>query len=816
MSFSTPPRWNLSPVQCRALFLGVLVLGAGLRLYNLGEPSLWYDEACLFETAHTFDLRCTFMDPAENMDPPLMLAAARLWEYPARAAGLDPLSKTYDFYLRLFPCFLGILSIGLVAGVCRAWTGDSTLAVFAAFLYAISPFQIYYAQEFRSYAVTVPLALAGLIALRGALAENRLRWWLALVAVEVLLVYNHFFNFSLIFSINVFFVIYFALETRLRNRALLAKWTASQAAVVVLLLPALHMMRVADKIFMNLKYPFYPPPEWKTGLITFKAFFAGYAPSVLAYQMLFVTAAVLAAIGAASFARRRQWPPLFLFGLLLALPIAASIFVWQHRDFPMYAHRLYVVSGVMAAVFAANGLRALPFRKLAWGSGAVMLVFTSVCLADHYALRLHPFIMHRLAVWDKVQIREAADYIKQHRLPQDGIGHVSHFTHLPFNHYLGREGQFSVAVTQFEIDDFVASQGNEPLFRNLNLVPSLVTEEEQQINRLWFVESCGITFNFPNRGDPIREWLNARYVILERVEFDGLVLTLYDADPAKRRQVFAERRTDDGTSPLPVYRTRDKQTFMPAVTHKSGVRASSNEPWEVRLVEKEGGQIEACISSAVRRELDYQLVQASLLIPPLAFQFEDYHSDLWRQIARPVRENLALHYANAVSLLAYMQQDGPKQAFVYRNIELDAGAYDMYAMMLIDPDNANVTRGDAFFYVDGAKIGAVRGNEPGSKPGWQWRRVGAFRSDGAPARMTVVARNPEQRVARVDLGRVAFVPSGERAVDSAGRLTVEPGVPASVPVGPAPAEGQRVVLFEAVDQTRHDVRSLRFILTPQK
>ncbi|HUW61438.1 MAG TPA: glycosyltransferase family 39 protein [Candidatus Bathyarchaeia archaeon] len=823
-----PGRWELSTRQRRILLAAVFVLGAGLRLYHLGERSLWYDEAFMFQTSHGFDLHGTFMDSTQNMDPPLMLAAARFWEYPARVAGLDRTSKVYDYYLRLFPCLLGILSIGLVAGVCRAWAADATLSVFAAFLYAISPFQVYYAQEFRSYALTVTLALAALLALHGALTRGRLRSWLALVALEVLLVYNHFFSLSLIVSINAFFAVYFILETRLRDRALFIKWTASQAIVVVLLLPALYMMRVADKMFVNLKYPWYPPPEWKTGLITFKDFFAGYSPNVLTYHTLFVAAAALALVGAVAFARRRQWRALFLFGILLALPIVASIIVWQNREFPMYAHRLFIVSGVMAALFAANGLRSLPSPKAAFPCGALVLILTVPCLSDYYAQRIHPMTMHRLAIWDKVQNREAAVYINKHRRPGDGIGHLTHFTYFSFSHYIDGMRQFLVAVTRFEIDDFVAAMGNEPLLKNVGLLPSLMVDEESGLKRLWFVETNGITFNFPQRGDPIRAWLDERYTVLERVRFDGITLTLYDLDLNKREQVFADRLADDGKAAMPVYRVNtnaaaDQKADRASPTLKQpcpvvGLDAASAEPqWEVRLEKTAPCQFQALISSSIGRELDCRIVEADLLVPPLAFRNTDYNCDVWRQEVKPAYDNLALAYNNDFSIFAYMVGDGAQGAAIYRDVQLDSGAFDVYALVLSDARTDNEWCADAVFYMGDAEIRTVRGNDPSlGASGWYWRHAGRIESNGSPSRLTIVAQNPGLQTARFDMGYVAFVPAGEHPERRAMHVTVDANTPRSVPLDVPPVEqGRRVVLFEAADPIQRDARSILFMLTPQ-
>ena len=77
--------------------------------------------------------------------------------------------------LRLLPAFFGVLGVALTFFVGRLILKDDRSALFGAFLFAISPFQVFYAQELRAYTLLAALCLIALIFLWKSLYENR--WW---------------------------------------------------------------------------------------------------------------------------------------------------------------------------------------------------------------------------------------------------------------------------------------------------------------------------------------------------------------------------------------------------------------------------------------------------------------------------------------------------------------------------------------------------------------------------------------------------------------------------------------------------------------
>lgn len=132
----------------------VIALAAGLRFYQLGSQSLWADEgnsAALASRAFAQIAR----DAANDIHPPLYYWLLHVW------TALFGASETA---LRAFSAMCGVLVVAVTFEIGRRtfglWTG-----LIAAFIAAISPFQIYYSQEARMYALlALEAALSVLLA----------------------------------------------------------------------------------------------------------------------------------------------------------------------------------------------------------------------------------------------------------------------------------------------------------------------------------------------------------------------------------------------------------------------------------------------------------------------------------------------------------------------------------------------------------------------------------------------------------------------------------------------------------------------------
>ena len=169
-----------------------LVLLAGLalalRLWQLGQPSLWHDEALELERSLASLPRLLAGRPIDQ-DPPL---AALIWRFWILAGGGPGAAlATSEWWLRLPSALVGAATAPLAG----AWAGrrfGSRAGWLCGLLMAIAPVQVYYGQELNQYAA-IPLAtLALLIAWEAVLARGRARDWRRLGLVSALALLCHY------------------------------------------------------------------------------------------------------------------------------------------------------------------------------------------------------------------------------------------------------------------------------------------------------------------------------------------------------------------------------------------------------------------------------------------------------------------------------------------------------------------------------------------------------------------------------------------------------------------------------------------------
>lgn len=513
--------------RIRAWLFLIVVLGALLRLYGLGSQSLWFDEAASIHLSQYVTLDGTFFSPEHNIEPPMIAALTRLWLAVLHAiAPVPATSGCSDFLIRLLPCFFGVLAIPLVFLCGYALLRNERAALIASFLFAISPFHIYYAQELRVYTVYVVLSLGALYFLLAALERGYWRYWAGLALCEAVLMYSHFISAWTLLIFNAWMAI-----RMWRRRAMIPRWIVSQAAAGMLMLPALWQLYTAYGIVKRIEIPWYPDTTWKSGLITFKTFFAGYGPAVWAYWALFVMAAALLLLGLVSMARHRR--AALLIGLLAVVPIIANVILWKDRVFSFYEHRLFIFSGVAALFAIAWAIATLRPRALGMATLALFAAFTVPCLRDFYLHRLHPVNTHRLGVYDKGDFRGAAEYIQDHWQTDDLVCHGNHFSMYSMRYYLDAP-QVRLGTQDWEAALLTKTHGNEALLYEHDIMPRRVETATKDANRLWFIESQGLTFEYKPLTQPIRDWLDAHFDRADEREFHGITVTLYS-----RRKVDA-------------------------------------------------------------------------------------------------------------------------------------------------------------------------------------------------------------------------------------------------------------------------------------
>jgi hypothetical protein len=229
-------------VWVNLLLACVLFLALALRLYRIQGQSLWNDEGTSVALAAR-SLADITAGAANDIHPPLYYYLLHFW---MQIVGNNELA------VRSLSALLGTLLVLLTFALGHLLGGDAT-GLLAALFAALSPFQIYYSQEARMYALSAFLGAISMVALlrlllAGCLQDTaKQRFWpfFGYVLSTILLLYSHYFAATLIVVQNLVFLWWWLSACRAfidgTGKAVrlgpLLRWVTLQAIVGISYLP---------------------------------------------------------------------------------------------------------------------------------------------------------------------------------------------------------------------------------------------------------------------------------------------------------------------------------------------------------------------------------------------------------------------------------------------------------------------------------------------------------------------------------------------------------------------------------------------------
>ena len=221
---TTTPSSRSSSLLSSVLLLAILLLAFGLRCYRLGDQSVWWDEG-LAAWAARQSLTASGQWTSADVHPPLYFWLLHFWRMG---------SGDSEFGLRFLSVIVGVLTAAAIYQLGRALAGPQ-VGLLAALLVGISPFDVWWSQEMRMYALA---ALWASLTLWAAV-----RFWDSESAISgvsyVLLaaagLYTLYLQASVLVVVNLAWLWMLA-HSRRRWREL-ACWGVAQVAVLVLFAP---------------------------------------------------------------------------------------------------------------------------------------------------------------------------------------------------------------------------------------------------------------------------------------------------------------------------------------------------------------------------------------------------------------------------------------------------------------------------------------------------------------------------------------------------------------------------------------------------
>jgi len=219
MSRDPIPRHRMRPGQCRWFLVGLILVAFVLRVYNLGGPELWFDEAIsanISALGWVGALAHVRAEPFEH--PPVYYLSLYPWQR---------LTGTSEFALRFFSVFWGVLYLPLLYVLVKR-LANAALAQLAMLLATFSPFLVAYSQETRMYTLLPCLALLLLLSFNRALQRgDRPGWWLVYGVLLAVGIATQYF-FALLWLATM---VYLILEWRKRREVW--RWAVAVQALVM-------------------------------------------------------------------------------------------------------------------------------------------------------------------------------------------------------------------------------------------------------------------------------------------------------------------------------------------------------------------------------------------------------------------------------------------------------------------------------------------------------------------------------------------------------------------------------------------------------
>jgi mannosyltransferase len=443
----------------------VVAVGLALRLYTIGEKSLWIDESFSIWTAsQPLDALWRFTVQLDQ-HPPLYYTLLHFW----LALGDS------ETIVRGFSALWGVLMLPIMYLISER-VGGRALGLLSTLLLAISPLHIWFAQQARMYTMLTFFAGMAILCMLHLIEEqtgdrrqetgdnnvgrsvlmslaSRLvsyRWWMGFVVFTTLTMLGHntavFFPVAAgLFAAGAFGIP--ALYRRLRPtndqrpttndqrpsnpisqpptpspQRQLWTWTTGLGVALLLWLPWLPSFLIQSRRVDNEFW--IQPPTVKSVLEHWRNLGSAFAPGGALLVPLVLAFVGLALLGA--WRLRRRPAVLLLLVLLLLVPFAGSLLVSLRR--PIFYTRTLIWTSIPLYVLMAAGLLQMRWRALIGIAMLLLVLLNAGSLWGYYRY------------YEPEDWRGVAGYVASEAEPGDLLLFNAGWMQIPFDYYYRRVG----------------------------------------------------------------------------------------------------------------------------------------------------------------------------------------------------------------------------------------------------------------------------------------------------------------------------------------------------------------------------------------
>jgi uncharacterized membrane protein len=216
-------------VKTKLLLFGAALLALALRLLNIAQKNMWFDEVYSWHLSQK-TIKEIFIGSAGDIHPPLFYILLKYWTY---------LFSDTVFSMRLLSVLLGMFSLIFIYKIARRVLKSDYEILFVFILYALSPLNIYYSQEVRMLNLNLFLCLGSVYYFLKYMDKQTYKNGLPYLAFSMLAAYTHYFAFLIIFT-EVFIVFYNYFKNK--DKQLLKRYPVYLIAIMIMYVPWIPVM----------------------------------------------------------------------------------------------------------------------------------------------------------------------------------------------------------------------------------------------------------------------------------------------------------------------------------------------------------------------------------------------------------------------------------------------------------------------------------------------------------------------------------------------------------------------------------------------
>ena len=321
------------------IWLGlVTLLATWLRVYNNTSIALWHDEA--FSALY---IKYSWAEMMQriilDVHPPLYYFVLRLWHY---LFGYSLLS------LRSLSILLGVATVWMGYLFVKKAFGSTKVALLAALLLAINPFQIQYALEARMYTLGTFLLMLSCYLLLFVLENPKSKYWIYYGISVAALAYTHYFLLFSIVAQGLFVLYYYFIYKKFKISKIKEYWPALGSYVLagILYLPWLPSF-LEQNSRVQQSYWIPAMDRWSVPTTIWKLSFG----SVELSRPVYILISILTVTLLYWFIRNNQNQNKWLVAGSLAVPFLAAILISLKTA--LYLDRYFVFASIFLSLVAA-------------------------------------------------------------------------------------------------------------------------------------------------------------------------------------------------------------------------------------------------------------------------------------------------------------------------------------------------------------------------------------------------------------------------------------------------------------------------------